>query len=81
MSTENIAGYCLDRLVTISSLAERIRVPLGTIRDWIHMEYIPCVKLGRRIYFDVDVVNGWINGKARPRKAATALSRRSGVLC
>ena len=66
MSGMTQTTYSLDRLVTIPQLSERLGVSVATIRDWIHRQFIPYVKLGRRIYFDVGVINAWIEEKAHP---------------
>lgn len=66
MSSATHTPYSLDRLVTIPELSERLGVPVATIRDWIHTRYIPFVKIGRRIHFDVGVINEWIAAKANP---------------
>ncbi len=56
MDTPAQPAYCMDRLLTVRELAERLRIPVGTIRHWVLTRYVPFVKLGRRIYFYAKVV-------------------------
>ncbi len=64
MNDITVASYQFDRLLTIPQLSQRMGIPEATIRDWLHTRFIPFVKLGRRIYFDPDVINGWIAQRA-----------------
>lgn len=70
MTTPNEPAYCMDRLLTVQELARRLRVPVGTIRHWLLMRYIPHVKLGRRVYFDAQAVDAWIQRRAHPGRPA-----------
>ncbi len=70
MSRPNEAAYRMDRLLGIPELAQRLRIPVGTVRHWVLIRYIPFVKLGRRVYFDSDVVDEWIQGRAHPGRRA-----------
>ncbi|HUU96070.1 MAG TPA: helix-turn-helix domain-containing protein [Phycisphaerae bacterium] len=70
MDTPAQLAYCMDRLLTVRELAERLRIPVGTIRHWVLTRYVPFVKLGRRIYFDGVVVNDWIQRRAHPGRKA-----------
>ena len=63
MNVETTTYNC-ERLLTIPQLSEKMGVPAGTIRDWVHTRYVPFVKLGRRIFFDLTVINDWIAEKA-----------------
>ncbi len=70
MSKPNEPTYRMDRLLTIPDLAQRLGVPTGTIRHWVLTRYIPFVKLGRRIHFDSQVVDEWIQHRAHPGRRA-----------
>ena len=70
MTKPSEPGYCIDRLLTIQELAQRLRIPVGTIRHWVLTRYIPFVKLGRRIYFDANAVDEWIQRRAHPVRKA-----------
>ena len=70
MDTPAQPAYCMDRLLTVRELAERLRIPVGTIRHWVLTRYVPFVKLGRRVYFDREVVNAWIQRRAHPGRKA-----------
>ncbi len=70
MTKPNEPSSCIDRLLTMQELAQRLRVPVGTLRHWVHTRYIPFVKLGRRIYFDAKVIDEWIQRRAHPGRRA-----------
>ncbi len=70
MTKPNEPGFCIDRLLTMQELAQRLRVPVGTLRHWVLTRYIPFVKLGRRIYFDAKVIDEWIQRRAHPGRQA-----------
>ena len=70
MNRPNEAAYHMDRLLSMPELAQRLRIPTGTLRHWVLIRYIPFVKLGRRIYFDSEVVDAWIQRRAHPGRTA-----------
>lgn len=50
------------RLLTIQEVAERLRVPVLTIR-WLRQEgrFVPAIKVGRRLLWDVRDIEAWID--------------------
>lgn len=54
--------YKLGDLLTISELADKLRVKPRTVREWVARRTIPFTKLQRRIYFDVGAVEGILRG-------------------
>jgi len=54
----------IRKLVNVQQLSEIIGVKVATIYSWVSREYIPHIKLGRLVRFDLDAVFEWIAGKA-----------------
>ena len=51
-----------DRLLTITEVAEILRVPVGTLRYWRHLGTGPeSFKLGRGIRYSLSEVQRWLN--------------------
>jgi excisionase family DNA binding protein len=62
----------MDRLLTPEQVAEKLGVKLCTIYQWTHEGYIPYVKLGRLVRFDLKAIEKWIAEKStqgRPSRA------------
>lgn len=57
-------------MMTIEEVAERLRVPVATIR-WLRQEgrFAPAVKVGRRLAWTADDITAWIKAN-REREAA-----------
>jgi excisionase family DNA binding protein len=57
-------------LMTIDEVAQRLRVPVLTIR-WLRQEgrFVPAIKVGRRLVWDARDVDAWIE---RQREGAAA---------
>lgn len=51
----------MEQLMTIDEVAERLRVPVLTIR-WLRQEgrFAPAIKVGRRLVWDVADLDTWI---------------------
>ena len=58
-------------LLTIDEVAERLRVSVTTVR-WLRQEgrFAPAIKVGRRLVWDVDALNDWLEVQ-RETDAAT----------
>lgn len=63
----------LPTLYTVDEAAQRLGIPLATMRKHAYNRALPTVKLGKRIYFTHDVLQDWINSQQRP-----ALPKRQG---
>ncbi len=57
-------------LLNITEVAERLRVPVLTVR-WLRQEgrFAPAIKVGRRLVWDVRDVEAWLDAQ-RERGAA-----------
>lgn len=51
------------RLLNIDELVEYISVPKGTIYNWISQKKLPYIKMGRRIKFDKQDIDKFIETK------------------
>lgn len=49
------------RLFNIEELAEYIAVPKGTIYNWISQRKLPFIKMGRRVKFDKQDIDNFID--------------------
>lgn len=51
-------------LLTITEVAERLRVPVLTVR-WLRQEgrFAPAIKVGRRLLWDSRDVEAWLDGQ------------------
>lgn len=51
-------------LLTPDEVAELLGVKTSTIYQWSHQDYIPHVKLGRLLRFNMSAIEKWIEKKA-----------------
>lgn len=58
-------------LLTIEEVADRLRVPIPTIR-WLRQEgrFAPAIRVGRRLLWRVNDVDAWIEANREPELAA-----------
>jgi excisionase family DNA binding protein len=56
----------LPRVVTAKQLAAAIQVAESTIYEWVHQGYIPHVRLGRCVRFNLGEVQAWFDQHAKP---------------
>jgi excisionase family DNA binding protein len=40
-------------------------VSKGTVYQWLHRSYIPCYKVGKRVYFKRETIDTWLQDKKR----------------
>lgn len=61
--------------MTIDEVAERLRVPVLTVR-WLRQEgrFAPAIKVGRRLVWDVKDVEAWLEAQREGTPAAWAFS-------
>lgn len=56
----------LPKNLDINQLASYLgNVPIGTIYQWIHKNYIPNHRVGKRVFFDRDTIEQWLQDKKR----------------
>jgi excisionase family DNA binding protein len=54
----------MKTLLTAQEAADYLRVKVSTIRKWTHYGYIPKIKVGGAVRFDLDELNTWIEKRA-----------------
>jgi excisionase family DNA binding protein len=62
------------RLMDVKTLSSLLSVKPKTIYDWVHKDYIPYIKLGRRLVrFDADEIRKWLENKKSKKRTAINL--------
>ena len=51
-------------LLDMREIGREIKVSPHTIRVWVRLGYIPHVRAGRQVRFDVDEVKAWLKRRA-----------------
>lgn len=54
----------MKSLLTTDQLAQHLNIKESTIYNWTHIGYIPHIKLGRLVRFDMDRVAKWLRNKS-----------------
>ena len=52
-----------NNLLTGEELSKKIRLTPGTIRVWVSQKKIPHVKMGRKVLFDLEDIQRWVEEK------------------
>ncbi|MCX5804051.1 MAG: helix-turn-helix domain-containing protein [Proteobacteria bacterium] len=52
----------LPQLMNIKECSERLRVPIGTLRNWCSQKMIPYLKVNGRCLFDPREIERWLEG-------------------
>ena len=55
-------------LLTGEELSKKIRLTQGTIRVWVSQKRIPHVKMGRKVLFDWEDIQRWVEEKKIEKK-------------
>ncbi|MFA6029218.1 MAG: helix-turn-helix domain-containing protein [Elusimicrobiota bacterium] len=53
----------MDKLLTVSEVAELLQVKPGTIYQWVHEGYIPILKIGSLVRFDKTSITAWLRSR------------------
>lgn len=56
-----------QRLLNIRELSEYLGVSINTIYCWVNKGFIPRIKLGRLVKFDINEINSWLDEKKWPK--------------
>ena len=56
----------IEALWDVRDLCAQLRVGRSTIYDWVHMGYIPYVRIGDCVRFRASDIQEWINQQAKP---------------
>jgi excisionase family DNA binding protein len=52
----------LPQLMNIKECSERLRIPVGTLRNWCSQKRIPYLKVNGRCLFDPREIEKWLEG-------------------
>jgi len=55
----------MDKLLTPKQLSERLQVSPSTVYQWVHTEFVPCIRLGKCVRFDEEDVIKWLQGRKK----------------
>jgi excisionase family DNA binding protein len=61
-------------LLTPNQVAEVLGVKLSTIYQWTHEGYIPHVKIGRLVRFDLRVIERWLEKLTKTGRTTKGLN-------
>lgn len=53
----------MEKLLTIKEVSGLLQVTVSTIYKWVHVEFIPHVKIGRHVRFRERDVAAWLEKK------------------
>lgn len=62
----------IERLLTVGQVADWLQVKQRTVYQWVHVGYIPTIKLGVLVRFDQASIKAWVKN----REAAGRAQRR-----
>ena len=67
-----------DRLLTAEEVAERLAVPVSWVRESTRSGAMPCVRLGRYVWFEVEQVEAWLGECRQPGRPIVLRNGRPG---
>jgi excisionase family DNA binding protein len=53
----------MQRFLTVTEIAEHLRVKTATVYGWVYRRQIPFLKAGSRLLFDSDEITSWLAGR------------------
>jgi len=54
----------MDKLLTTDEVADFLNVTPACVRKWVHLGFIPTVKLGRVVRFERSAIEEWVKAKS-----------------
>jgi excisionase family DNA binding protein len=54
----------MESLLTVDEIAEYLNVKPSTIYQWTHQGFIPHIKLGNLVRFDLKKIGRWLDGRS-----------------
>lgn len=70
-TTQQAPGSGLPEFLTLDELCRWLKVKPATVYDWVHIGFIPYVKLGRCLRFERAEIAAWLEARrcaGRPTK-------------
>lgn len=55
----------MDKLLNIDEISDLLGVKPSTVRKWVHLGFIPHVKLGRAVRFEKKTIEEWVSEQSR----------------
>ena len=49
------------KLVTVEELSRELAISEGSIYNMVHKQQIPFIKIGKRVRFDLEEIDKWLN--------------------
>ncbi len=56
----------IDCLLTVGQVADWLQVKQRTVYQWVHVGYIPAIKLGALVRFDQASIMDWVKKRETP---------------
>lgn len=58
-------NFSKNRFLSITELSENINLPITTLRFFVFKKEIPYLKIGKRLMFDLNEIEIWLESKKR----------------
>lgn len=55
----------MEKLLTVQEISDLLGVKPSTVRKWVHLGFIPHVKLGRAVRFERKGIEEWVSEQTR----------------
>ena len=55
----------MEKLLNIQEISDLLGVKPSTVRKWVHLGFIPHVKLGRAVRFEKTTLEKWVSEQSR----------------
>ena len=55
-----------EQLLTVAELSAITKIAKSTLYDWVHQEFIPCIKVSGCVRFRASEVKTWLDQHAKP---------------
>jgi excisionase family DNA binding protein len=63
----------IERLLTVAQVADWLQLKPRTIYQWVHVGYIPAIKLGTLVRFDQVSIKAWVKQREAPGRTRRRL--------
>lgn len=60
-----------SRCFSVKQAAKYIAIPENTLRSWIRLQKVPCIRANGRVLLDRNILDNWLDERAVPEVAAT----------
>ena len=54
------------RYLSVIEAAQYLSIPQNTLRAWLRMKRVPCLKVVGRVLFDREVLEAWLKARSVP---------------